>query len=642
MKLISKIEIYRFRSISNATIELEEINIFSGKNNSGKSNILKALDLFFNFESGSGQKFDFNKDYNKAFTGRAGGKRIAKITIHFIGRGEAALKEPFSIERVFEGDGEVNTIYHSTNIEVQRKLRLKDGRGDGPTNRQFKIFLGKIKYFYIPAVRDKNFVKKLFLEFKQLIEIEPASKQGFADARRALSDVLDSKSKGISADFEKFIGLPTRAVLSSEINDILGAIEINVTTGIKVVRILKGQKQDEYEEVDLFSSGDGILMTYLAYFLAHVCKKISDSKKYSFIWGFEEPENSLEYSKVETIADKFFSDFKENAQILITTHSPAFINLRGKADIKFYRIYIDPSDDKQISKILTLQQIKKQLLLFKDDDTDSDQYNLLSNELRFVEFSRALGELSSEMNNEVKKLQEERKKFEKENKAILDRHPEKIFVCEDSSKEVKDFWQYLLNIFDINDIAVLSSGGSTTKNIEIWARQSKEMDKRYHPKIFRQVDRDGLTDGQIKIIGDKLLMEQKGLIYDFQFLPVNEFENFAIIENENFSEDFWNQNEEKIVESFELTAQSRCKALAKKLDKDDKDTFKYFQSDSGENASQMQSMRRDAKKNWKKYFPGKEMISAHNAIKYLTELPKEKLPEDLKNFIKKVEIFFKP
>ena len=75
MKIIKKIEVSKFRSIYSIDIDADEINIFSGRNNQGKSNILKALNLFFNSKSNFDQDFDHGKDFNIAYTGRAGGKR---------------------------------------------------------------------------------------------------------------------------------------------------------------------------------------------------------------------------------------------------------------------------------------------------------------------------------------------------------------------------------------------------------------------------------------------------------------------------------------------------------------------------------------------------------------------------------------
>ena len=47
--MISKIEIQYFRSVYRETISsVQELNVFTGKNDVGKSNVLKALNLFFN------------------------------------------------------------------------------------------------------------------------------------------------------------------------------------------------------------------------------------------------------------------------------------------------------------------------------------------------------------------------------------------------------------------------------------------------------------------------------------------------------------------------------------------------------------------------------------------------------------------
>lgn len=408
MKIIEKIEIHRFRSMSDAYIEAEDLNIFSGINNSGKSNILRALNLFFNNES---KKYDFYKDYNHAFTGQAGGKRATRIILHFGAQGDAALSEPFSIMRVFQFGREVETSYHSTNENIQKKLE----KGDGNVNRQFTTFLNKIKFYYIPAVRDKIFVQRLFLDFEKLIEHD--SGKDFAEKMHQLSDILKVKSEDISSDFEKFIGLPTRAALSSKASDLLGTVEINVKTGIEIIRRTKAEgKKRENIEVNLFSSGDGILMAYLAYFLAHICKKISNK---IFIWGFEEPENSLEYSKVQTIADEFHSEFLNNAQIFVTTHSPAFINLKDKQGVCFYRVYIEPNDVRQASKIKTIKEIEdRQLSLFKSGETDSSEYEKLSKELNFVEFAKEIEAAVEKVQSREKEILSAKKKIEKKLKNI--------------------------------------------------------------------------------------------------------------------------------------------------------------------------------------------------------------------------------
>ena len=63
--MIEKIEIQYFRSIYRTTLaKVEAINVLTGKNDVGKSNVLRALNLFFNnciVEEGD---YDFGRNYN--------------------------------------------------------------------------------------------------------------------------------------------------------------------------------------------------------------------------------------------------------------------------------------------------------------------------------------------------------------------------------------------------------------------------------------------------------------------------------------------------------------------------------------------------------------------------------------------------
>lgn len=633
MKLIEKIEIHRFRSISDSLINVEEINIFSGINNSGKSNILRALNLFFNGASGLNQKYDFYKDYNQAFTGQAGGKRATRIILHFNRQGEAALSKPFSIMRVFEFGRDAVTSYYSTDEKIQQKL----DKNDGNINRQFTTFLNKIEYFYVPAVRDKAFVQSLFLHFEKLIEHD--SGKDFEAKMGELSEILKTKSEDISADFEKFIGLPTRAALSSKTADLLGTVEINVKTGIEVVRRTKLHgKKNENVEVNLFSSGDGILMSYLAYFLAHVCKKISNK---TFIWGFEEPENSLEYSKVQKIAEEFYGSFRSNAQIFITTHSPAFINLKDREGVCFYRVYIEPKDLRQASKIKTLKEIKiRQQSLFESGEIDTDEYGKLLEELYFVEFAKEIEASVERVRVEEKSLLETRQKFETKNKAFLEAHPKKIFICEDKDTRVIEFWKHLLEVFDIVDVAVMSSEGSTKNFVEIGIKHQQRLTATYSPKVFRQIDRDGLTDVQISIIEKNIFGCIDGFAYKVQFLPVNEIENFAILSNTtSFTDRFWKTNGDEIKNVFERTASDKSKSFDKQFD------YKEipFRGSSGNYTQVMQLMRKAALTDWRKYFPGKEIckkLQNFNPITFVSGLVKNDLPHELVQYMKEVKNFY--
>ena len=92
MQLIEKIEIKSFRSFGNQRknktqiTNIKDLNILSGANDSGKSNILRALNLFFNQKTNLNKFIDFNKDFFKPIDEFEGGfikEEMITIKIHF-------------------------------------------------------------------------------------------------------------------------------------------------------------------------------------------------------------------------------------------------------------------------------------------------------------------------------------------------------------------------------------------------------------------------------------------------------------------------------------------------------------------------------------------------------------------------------
>lgn len=61
---IRKIYIKNFRSVKTLTITPGRLAILVGKNDSGKSNMLRALNLFFNGKTGQSETFQFDVDHN--------------------------------------------------------------------------------------------------------------------------------------------------------------------------------------------------------------------------------------------------------------------------------------------------------------------------------------------------------------------------------------------------------------------------------------------------------------------------------------------------------------------------------------------------------------------------------------------------
>ena len=180
MKIIEKIEIKNFRSFlgtkqtDQAIIShVTDLNIFSGSNDSGKSNILRALNLFFNDEIDSTHQFNFETEFTllkKDVT-----QKVIEITIHFL-----INKRPFSISKFYNRQGYRNFEYrfNEDGKEViidsrpEQNKRRYDVDGKTPNAAIYKKENGYRRYAqrliywtsfsYVPAIRDERFFSHLY------------------------------------------------------------------------------------------------------------------------------------------------------------------------------------------------------------------------------------------------------------------------------------------------------------------------------------------------------------------------------------------------------------------------------------------------------------------------------------------------
>ena len=145
--LLKSIRIKNLRSILDETIALDQYNIFVGRNDCGKSNVLKALNLFFNGETDFGKKFNFFTDYCQK--GKAGQGKAKEIII------ELELDMPPQVvdkgRKIWKKVWRINGLF-SDNIN-----ELFGPYSKGPT------FLSRIVFEYVPAVKSTDYFKDLLL-----------------------------------------------------------------------------------------------------------------------------------------------------------------------------------------------------------------------------------------------------------------------------------------------------------------------------------------------------------------------------------------------------------------------------------------------------------------------------------------------
>ena len=334
MVTIQRIHVKNFRSLVDETIELSDYNFFVGKNDSGKSNVLKALNLFFNDRTDFNTPYDFDSDYSKF--AKRGAKQAREITISldivipdtFMEKGIKTWTKVWRLEGL-----------HSDNFDS-----LFKGGSKGFT------LIKRIQYMYIPAVKSNEYFRFLLSE-----------------VYLSMTKTANSALKELNAKYSKQLQALT-SDLSQRLKDVLrlnSAIQMPQDLNI-LFRDLTFLTSDEYVKgVDLNHRGDGIkarhIPSILRYMQQNIEKnKIKNSISHSFIWGFEEPENGVEYLSCFEMADELYS-YRKECQMLITTHSPAFYMKRDSDDAKCFYVYKSESGASKYESDIPVDDISEKI-----------------------------------------------------------------------------------------------------------------------------------------------------------------------------------------------------------------------------------------------------------------------------------------
>lgn len=388
---IEKIEIQYFRSIYHETISgLQRLNVFSGRNDVGKSNILKALNLFFNNETDAGVPFNFLENFNfqrlKECQKSIKGKQFIQIKVTFIRgrRSEKTLPSKFTITKKWFRTDTVPSII----VDDLPKELAKEGREYTDRSKSsLTSFLNKVRYIYIPAIKDTNTFKQILSLLRETIYSYRLSQdKQLTDSMDILSRQISVAAQELNDEFETATRIKTNLSTPKNVSELYQTI--NVDTKV----------DDGEDTINLDGRGDGIRIRYLPSILYYIAKNSSNM----YIWGFEEPENSLEYNLALKMADDFSKVYCRHSQILVTSHSPAFIGLSEGPHCTLYRCF----RDKFATKTVTLLQAQE-----RDDLADELGYMQIQKEVfsNFKQRVSALEEIIKQKNVLLKELEQLKK-----------------------------------------------------------------------------------------------------------------------------------------------------------------------------------------------------------------------------------------
>lgn len=407
MQLIKKIEIKYFRSFGDKKteiIDLKDINIFSGSNDCGKSNILRALNLFFNEEKVDYYNFlNFERDFSVSESERLRtmkkGKSAIEIGVFF------ELNKSFG--NVLKNKFWIYKKWNKEGVLSSRIARSEKGLVMDKINYSISSFLNKFYFQYIPAIKDYDFHKFLIQEYQKSLINKSVQKIDENDRTiKELSQELNEKfNKESKSLFESFV---QKTPEIKEIKFDIPNYEIDFAEVLKLTTD---------NNISLDFRGDGVKAKLIPVILDEISKNIK--QKY-IVWGFEEPENSYEYKNSDKLAKDFLETYGINKQIFITTHSFNFLLIENNKKVKIakYRITKNPeTGNSEVSYPIDSNALIDYVFDSMKEDLGQSGEGIIY-EKKLKEFEKEVEKLKEEMIESVKREGDELKELRQKIKLL--------------------------------------------------------------------------------------------------------------------------------------------------------------------------------------------------------------------------------
>ena len=306
---LKRIRIQRFRSITDQTIDLAPITVFVGANDSGKSNILKAINLLFNGEVVSGSGYNHRRDFSKIAPKRP--RKADEVTI------TATIVPPVQHQDciiTWRQDWR-DYDYHKPHFPVYNPVPKKYSK--------VPVWWERLNYRYVPANKGDAYMKDLMRELYDFLATTVDARIRF-NAKNFIDDIRKHTAQ-ISEGIKDALDLDSWIQLPDDLSSLFELFDFE-TNG----KISLGQR------------GDGIRARHIPVILGYLADRKNQAKgtvRGNTIWGYEEPENNIEmgaaFKQAEQLAD--YAE-RNHIQILMTTHSPAFYGLGDRPNVMVYHV----------------------------------------------------------------------------------------------------------------------------------------------------------------------------------------------------------------------------------------------------------------------------------------------------------------
>ncbi len=379
MKFV-KVNIKRFRSINNLTVELKEGKplIVCGPNNVGKTNFLRALDLYFSLDK---NKFYAKDDipYDIEY-GKRGAGYNTTITGWFIDTDN----NKYEIKVIFKRTKEKGNI-----IEIKAKKNNKE-----ITKQEAQNVIKEFRFLFIEAsnidmpkiiaeIIDEE-VLPLGLDPLRRRQTEPLKilKDFVTKSKEALSGIENKISRNLNEFIEKVPGIDKDEwkvkILFAEINKLREVLA-------NMIEFTLYDKNNSKIE----AKGSGIQRIVLLSVIKYISEKIKDK---NIIWGIDEPEAFLQPALQKRVFN-ILLDIAKTQHIIFTTHSQYFIDITDLQNTYLFKANYEKKDfkrrpgeiffkantfiEKKQDDYQKLIEIKKHFGMHRNDNWEIMPYNIL-------------------------------------------------------------------------------------------------------------------------------------------------------------------------------------------------------------------------------------------------------------------------
>ncbi len=399
---IKKVKLENFRGYEKeTTIDLENLSVFVGKNDVGKSSILEALDIFFNENKGA-IKID-KDDVNKRCLNN--GNTDIKISVIFDELPESLTIDstnPTSLaeEYLLQTDGSLEIIkrypnagkeqvfiksYHPTNSNCSdlllkknadlKKLLTDDIVCDDKTKNAvirkaiWNHFSDDLQLEEIEIELAKLDAKNTWEQLKNymplysLFQSDRKNSDGDSEVQNpmkiAVKEILKDNELKASLDRvaeevkKKLTEVSNKTLekldeMNPEIADSLTPI-IPSPESLKWIDVFKSVSIACDEDIPINKRGSGVKrLVLLNFFRAEAERRKREENIPSVIYAIEEPETSQHPSHQRKLIEAFIElSNADNTQVIMTTHSPAIVKL---LDFEHLQL-VKNGDGKEVIKI---------------------------------------------------------------------------------------------------------------------------------------------------------------------------------------------------------------------------------------------------------------------------------------------------